>query len=265
MRSSDLEKAALQRDVQGRYLDSEGRAYERVSTLINRWSPPKTNLERWRERHVARGAGRRPDIAQLAACLDIKTDRDELHGIIDDLMQVSESDVAANLGTAVHAAHEHHSQGFRPDWARPYTEAIAACLDELCLDVVAHEQVVFHPLGFAGTIDDILISAKPSANNQALVGDLKTGSSVDRRHIITQLSMYAAALDSSTSDQTSVCRTHGLLVHIPVCDSGELMKNTQIVAKRVELIEDIVAIPWLSKDQFKSKQIEVIYKKKVEA
>lgn len=245
-----------ERDHKGRYLDAEGVPHERVSDFISRWEGAATFLTQWQQRHIVRGAGMRPDIAMIAAALDIKEDREELNRMAVRLGEVSGADIAANLGTAVHAAHEHSPSGV--EWAEMYETAISTCLESLGITVVENEKKVFHSLGYAGTIDDVC----RKGDGDLFVGDLKNGKQIGRRHIISQLSMYAHALRETVSD--SVDTRYGLLVHMPVAEAGELRKSTQIVAKRVELVQDIVRLPWMTADDFKQYQIKQIYKAKVE-
>ena len=58
----------------------------------------------WSARCAAKGAGMRPDLAVMAAPLDIAADKHELDGIVAQLEEAGGRSAAANRGTAMHSA-----------------------------------------------------------------------------------------------------------------------------------------------------------------
>ena len=90
--------------------------YTRVSTLAKELDN-KEGLMLWKQRMVALGIGKRPDLAEMAA-VTAPDDKGKLSEIVKAAMAAAESDKAANTGTVLHALTEQFDKGTLPIYQR---------------------------------------------------------------------------------------------------------------------------------------------------
>lgn len=105
----------------------------RPSGLAKKFLADTYTLKQWELRTVAKGAGLRPDLGQMAAALDIREDRDNLNSLAQQMSIAGGRETAANTGTAIHTVLEKLLNGepcdIAPDLADTI-DAIRRCLAE---------------------------------------------------------------------------------------------------------------------------------------
>lgn len=182
-------------------ITGEERLWTRVSTVAKTLADTY-HLDRWNERMITKGLGLRPDLALLAANLDVTDDKDELQGIVTKAKDAAGSAVGANLGTALHGLCERLDGGedLSKVRVRPgvrgaldlYQETITE--NGIVIDASMMERVVLnYEYGIVGRIDRLI--SRPRIWDLPRIGDLKTGSTLDfgGLDIGIQLALYANA------------------------------------------------------------------------
>ena len=232
-------------------------AYTRISTLAKALDS-KEGLMNWKQRMVALGIGKRPDLAELAAVTD-PADKRKLQELVDAAMAAAESDKAANVGTTLHAL----AEAFDKDTLDQVPEVHYRDLD-------AYEQatkplvmkaaelfVVNDHVQAAGTFDRLA----QLPDGRTVIADLKTGQTEPKypHGVTTQCAIYAHShlYDIAANTRTAylpdlgVSTDVGLLIHLPAgkgtCDLYLLDLNVGW-----SLAQTAVAV----RDVYKSKPIE---------
>jgi hypothetical protein len=181
----------------------------------------------WSARCAAKGAGLRPDLAVMAAPLDIAADKHELDAIVAQLEEAGGRSAAANRGTAMHSAIRRLLRGLEPempDECQADIDAIRAVLDEwgiVLVDGMDEVQLFTPPLPGCGQADAIVTSTKVGPGR--IVADAKTGSFKPLDAAI-QMSVYAHATHTCQLVDDAVQLTEldepfradiGLVLHAP--------------------------------------------------
>ncbi len=228
------------RDRFGRYMitpagGGKPKAMSRVTTHAKRLDDA-FGLVAWKQRQVAIGLARRPDLVALAAST---TDKKRLDDLCEAAMAAAGSNVGANIGTALHGFTEIHDLGLPtpiPEAQRADVEAYAAGLARLEIEVLpeyVERIVVLDGLGLAGTLDRIV-----RVGDTLMIADLKTGQSLDYAwgSIAVQLACYANAdtmYDPATEKHSpmpgGISLTEALVFHLPA-GSGHCVVHTVDIA-----------------------------------
>jgi hypothetical protein len=180
-------------------------------------------LMKWAERMVAIGMARRPDLVATAASLDPVADKSALGDIARFAKRSAGDKVAAELGTAIHAATEAADLGEEvpAEFAERVTEyqrALAAAgiqIDAALIEVV----LVLEDRKVAGTTDRLVTMGEP----EHIVFDLKTGADVAYKQLehCLQLTAYSRAtsiFDPETGKHRpmpKVNQERGIICHLP--------------------------------------------------
>ena len=224
-------------------------SYTRATTLAKTLEE-MNGVHKWELGLLARGLVGRPDLvaligsevsAQLAAT-DDKTERQHVQAVnklIGEAIEFGGRNVAANLGTALHAYTEQLDLGAEL-WGVPA---------ELLADVEAYRQATAHlymlavemfvvcdGLEVAGTLDR-LCQVKADQHALPRIFDLKTGRRVDKYGhgaIATQLAEYAhgSIYDPQTGQRTplEVDQEVALVLHLPVGTGTATLFEVDIAA-----------------------------------
>lgn len=234
-------ESELPRDRWGRPLitppsGGEPRAYTRVTTLAG--SVEDTyHLGLWQQRMVAKGMANRPDLVlgALAADPQDKNGKKTLNEIAKNALEAANASAAATTGTALHSLTERIDRdedlGYVPPAYLADLEAYRRIVAENNLEVLAIEGFcVQDDIEVGGTYDRIFglsgrLTAPDGSKPDAVIGDLKTGGSVDlgAGKIAMQLGTYAHSLnyDHRQGDRTplapgrEVSKDWGLVIHLP--------------------------------------------------
>lgn len=199
-----MTEPVIKRDRYGRYLlpDPEGGKelpWTRATTFAKSVSDTFA-LSAWAERMVAKGIASRPDLYALAASTSVD-DKDALGRIAQDAKDAAAASAGANIGTALHSFTEAVDRGESPNIPDPWradVDAYRATMTRAGLVVSpAHiERIVVLPeLRVAGQFDRLLWHKTLTTDEPGVVGDVKTGKSVDYSwgEIAIQLALYAHA------------------------------------------------------------------------
>lgn len=180
----------------------------------------------WSARCQAKGAGLRPDLAIMAAPLDVKADAAELDGIVAELELAGGRMAAANRGTAMHSAIRRLLRGLdpeMPDECAADIAAVRAVIDEWGIKLVDdwdERQFLNVDLPTCGQADAIVTSSKLDGH---IILDAKTGRFKPLDCAI-QLSAYAGSTHEAVLVDGTVelrplpfdIRTDvGLILHAP--------------------------------------------------
>lgn len=191
-------------------------------------------LHRWEMRMVLKGVGLRPDLAALAAALDVDEDKGKLDDAVKQAKSAAAAKRGANNGTAFHKFCERHDKGealasmaipdaFAAD-VRAYAEALKARRIKVLPQFM--ECIVFVPeLEICGTLDRIVMQpAGPTHSEELAILDLKSGKdlSYSWMEIAAQQACYANA--SHIWDRQSkqwfpmppVDKSRALIAHSPI-------------------------------------------------
>jgi hypothetical protein len=175
--------------------ESKAKARTRVTTYAEALDDGE-GLIRWRHRLLTEGLATLPDALAVAYSHDDPEHRKQaIDRLIGKALHHAGEKLAADVGTALHLAAEHHvtGSGIRPPapWDAD-VDAFAAMLAAHQLDVRLSEAVLWVPIGdgLCGTAD--LLVAGPWGDELRVV-DLKTGSSAQRIGYACQLACYTAA------------------------------------------------------------------------
>ncbi len=195
--------------------------YTRISTLAKTLDS-KEGLMEWKQRMVALGIGKRPDLAQLAAVTPAD-DKRKLRELIDAAMAAAESDKAANTGTVLHSLTEAFDRGTLdniPDVHYRDLDAYEQATKGLVMRAIEGFVVNDH-LQAAGTFDRLV----QLPDGRVVIADLKTGQTENKypHGVVTQCAIYARShiYDIPTNTRTGylpdlgVSTDVGLLIHLP--------------------------------------------------
>ncbi len=178
----------------------------------------------WSARCQAKGAGLRPDLAVMAAPLDIAGDKVELDRIVTEMELAGGRNAAANRGTAIHTAIRRIWRGIEPDMppeCQADVDAIRRTVDEWGIELVDdwdERQVIDLELPACGAPDAYVRVRK--LGEGIFVIDPKTGSIKPWDHSL-QLAVYANSTHELTPALDVVpipfqFRTDiGLILHAP--------------------------------------------------
>lgn len=185
-------------DQYGRYMvvpegQTKAIPHTRVTTLA-RTLDDEFGLTKWRQRMVAVGVSKRPDLlAQIAACLPTETAR--LDALARDAVEAAGASSSANLGSALHSFAQRIDAGedisIVPETWRADIEAYRAAMADAGFSIQLVERCCVIPdLQVAGTLDRVVERA-----DHLHVLDLKTGQRLDFSwgSIAAQLALYAHA------------------------------------------------------------------------
>lgn len=188
------------RDRWGRYLvvpPAGGKpvGYTRATTVAKALDDT-SSLMAWGERMTAIGLSDRPDL--LAQVHEARNDKTALNRICERAKEAGGATVRRDLGTALHSMLEQsfNDATYEPPAAhKADVEAVHAQLRHAGLEVVAgmtERVVVLDEHTIAGTFD---LLVRDLATGEVLIGDIKTGSSVEYGALgfCVQLSLYAHA------------------------------------------------------------------------
>ena len=180
-------------------------------------------LMKWAERMVAIGMARRPDLVSTAATLDPVADKSALGDIARFAKRSAGDKVAAELGTAIHAATEAADLGEEvpaefAERVAEYQRALTAhgiTIDPAFVEVV----LVLQDRLVAGTTDRLITMGEP----EHVVFDLKTGADVAYKQLehCLQLTAYSRATsiyDPETGKHRpmpKVNQERGIICHLP--------------------------------------------------
>lgn len=199
------------------------------------------NLELWARRNVAFGMSQ--DRSLVARVLAVggapkewdKAGRSTVNKIVEDAQQVAKAHEAADIGTAVHELTHRLDRG-EDVIAGPYQDDLVAYRQaQLAAGLIVNPdwiecRMVCDALAMAGTADRIFTvePGSPLARflglepGEAIIGDLKTGESVDYGALgwAAQLAAYAHGelYDIETDERIAtptINRQRGLIVHLP--------------------------------------------------
>jgi hypothetical protein len=214
--------ATIERDRWGRpriqQPDGKTGVYTRATTISGTLDD-RHALEKWLQRQVAVGLGKRPDLVGLATATPAD-DKEALNQIVEDATDAAASDAKANLGTALHALTEQLDRGHPVD-APQFAAEIAAyqAATRGCKWLEIEQMVVHDPLKIAGTPDRIGMLA---GHGRPAIVDLKTGSiEFSGLAIAIQLAIYANSNNIYQPDGTrlpmpDVDRQTAYVIHLPV-------------------------------------------------
>lgn len=260
----DAEPVDFRRDQYGRPLigqvdGSKPIPYTRCSSAAKAIEDT-FNLEQWAQRNVAYGLAHDPSL--VARVLAVggnprtwgKSEKDAVKAVVADAQTAAKAHSAADIGTAVHRLTEQVDRG-EAVTAGPYAGDLGAYTQALVDGgVVTHPawiecRMVCDELKMAGTADRLVTLTRDSVlrrfldmrDAEAIVGDVKTGTSVDfgALSFAAQLAAYAnGQLYDPVADvrlPTPVLNTRwGLVIHLPA-GSGECSLY------RVDLVEGLRA------------------------
>lgn len=189
-------------------------AYQRCTTFIDMLSD-RYQLEAWKQRQVAVGLSRRPDLLLRAGSTD---DKDTLNQVCEDALEAAGSSAAATVGTAIHEITERIDRGEKPAIPASHSDDLlayimaTATLKKRDIEVF----VVHDELKVGGTFDRVL-----EVNGGAYVADLKTGNiDYDTAKISMQLAVYANSKRYSPAtgerSELGVSTEKGIIIHLPV-------------------------------------------------
>jgi len=222
-------RAAIARDRWGRPLietpTGKIQAYTRASTL-GKALEDGTGLTKWLQRMAVIGVASRKDLV-LAANAH-RDDKDKISEIVEQGMQAAESSAAATTGTALHELCDQYDHGqtpYVPDEFADDVQAYLAATESLQV-VVAEEFAVCDTLSVGGTPDRVYRLSVPLTmpGGQALpagtlvIGDIKTGKSLDFGHIGYSVQMAAYSRSRRYSLAAGRTRAYGRMGEIPVGD-----------------------------------------------
>jgi hypothetical protein len=225
--------AETRRDRWGRYLivpPTGGKpvGYTRATTVAKALDDT-SSLMAWGERMTAIGLSDRPDL--LAQVHEARNDKTALNRLCERAKEAGGATVRRDLGIALHSMLEQsfNDPSYEPPAAhKADVEAVHAQLAAAGLEVVAgmtERVVVLDEHTIAGTFDLML---RVISTGELLIGDIKTGSSVEYGALgfCVQLSLYAhadslyvqgEAADGSQDQREpmpTVSKQHAVIIHV---------------------------------------------------
>lgn len=193
-------------------------AYRRCTTFIDVLAD-RFNLELWKQRQVAVGLTKRPDLVLKAS--SAPEDKKVLNEVCQAALDAAGSSAKATIGTAIHALTERLDRGEEmgevPAAWKADLEAYGKAKEEFVVQDV-EVFVVNDDLQVGGTFDRVVhLKGVPHIR---FVADLKTGDiTYDTAKIAMQLAVYANSMryDPVTHERTplEVDRELGLVIHLP--------------------------------------------------
>ncbi|MGH3599137.1 MAG: hypothetical protein ACRDQH_02475 [Pseudonocardiaceae bacterium] len=211
--------AQIDRDRWGRPLvvlpdGSKRVGYRRCTSFIDVLDD-RYNLELWKQRQVADGLARRPDLVLKAAAA--AGDKTELNDVTKQALEAAGSSSAATTGSAVHSLTEQLDRGqdpIIPPGTTADIDAYRATTSHLVMHMI--EVFVVHD-GYqvGGTFDRVV-----QINGVRYVADIKTGS-IDYAgsKIAMQLALYSRSqlydIRSGKRSDLDVHQQRGLVIHLP--------------------------------------------------
>jgi hypothetical protein len=200
-----------------------GRYYTRTTTLAKTLEDAHA-LYGWKARRAVLGAGRRPDLMNLAASLTAEDhDRDALDELAERLIEASGPSAAA-IGTALHGFTERLDRGEPLDYVpEAFVELVAAWQRITAPLRLEYREVrtVHDRLGAAGTPDAFGFCSLPDPDgvvDERRVIDLKSGKIKYPATMSGQLYIYADSelYDPETGERRplEVNRRWGLIAHL---------------------------------------------------
>jgi hypothetical protein len=188
-------------------------AYQRCTTFIDVLSD-RFQLELWKQRQVAIGLGRRPDLVFRAGST---TDKDVLNSVCEAAMEAAGSSAAATIGTSLHEITEHFDRGENPLIPDGYKNDLFAyvCATAHLVKRDIEVFVVHDELKVGGTFDRVVV-----VDDHAYVADLKTGGiEYDTAKITMQLAVYANSqrYSPATGERSPLDADteRGIIIHLP--------------------------------------------------
>lgn len=234
----DIARPVPKKDRWGRYI-IEGQSYTRATTVAATLDDT-TNLSKWQQRMAIKGLTLRDDLLAQAHALDPDHDKGKFNKLCDEARNAAKANRGANLGDALHAFTENVDTGRLKvkDLSQPYrgfVESYRQLLDANGVTIVPEytEQIVAHVTnpggpakpGVAGTMDRVVELVVPGdAHRSRIVGDIKTGSTLDWSwlYISIQLAIYAThthtydpATDTLGPPVPDLRSDVGLVIHLP--------------------------------------------------
>lgn len=188
--------------------------YKRCTTFIDVLDD-RYNLELWKQRQVADGLARRPDLVLKAAAA--AGDRDELNEVTKQALEAAGSSAAATTGSAVHSLTEQVDRGQDPIIPPTTTadiDAYRAATSHLKMHLI-EVFVVHDELQVGGTFDRVV-----ELDGIRYVADVKTGSiDYSASKISMQLALYSRSklydIRSAKRTDLGVDQQRGLVIHLP--------------------------------------------------
>lgn len=188
--------------------------YRRCTTFIDVLDD-RYNLELWKQRQVADGLARRPDLVLKAAAA--AGDKTELNEVTKQALEAAGSSSAATTGSAVHSITEQIDRGLDamiPPTATADIDAYRAATAHLSMRLI-EVFVVHDEYQVGGTFDRVV-----ELDGVRYVADIKTGS-IDyaSSKIAMQLAVYARSklyeIRSGRRSNLDVHQQRGLVIHLP--------------------------------------------------
>jgi hypothetical protein len=185
------------------------------------------NLQRWSERHVAKGLAERPDLLARVARMNLDQRR-PLDGVVRDAKTAAGAWRKAGYGTTFHALTEKVDLGELDPFAagapwgamlRAYVQILQDYRIKILPDFI-EKTIVLKRYKVAGTLDRIV--EMPSG--ELWIADIKTGRDLSWSwgEIVIQLALYAHAdkiWDADANkflDMPEVSQSQALVIHAPV-------------------------------------------------
>lgn len=189
-------------------------AYRRCTTFIDVLAD-RFNLELWKQRQVAVGLTKRPDLVLKAS--SAPEDKKVLNEVCQAALEAAGSSTKATIGTAIHALTERLDRGEDVgEFPAAWKADLEAYKQETATMKIREIEVfvVNDALQVGGTFDRIV------AKDELYVADIKTGDiTYDTAKIAMQLAVYANSerYDPITHERTplNVSRDLGLVIHLP--------------------------------------------------
>lgn len=177
-------------------------AYTRASSLSKYLAEDSWSLSKWRERYLAQGIAKNPDLAMRAAAVHYSTGpltgtmpiserkraAEELDAVGDEAKQRAGISEAANVGTAGHSLTEPGNQGEIHDGLIDVVKGyniVTAGFERVASEVFVANDL----LRVAGTFDSLYLS--PEFPGFCIIGDTKTGKNYHQAEFEIQLAGYA--------------------------------------------------------------------------
>lgn len=188
--------------------------YKRCTSYIDVLDD-RYNLELWKQRQVADGLARRPDLVLKAAAA--AGDKTELNEVTKQALEAAGSSAAATTGSAVHSLTEQVDRGQDPIIPPTTTadiDAYRAATSHLKMHLI-EVFVVHDELQVGGTFDRVV-----ELDEVLYVADVKTGS-IDYAgsKIAMQLALYSRSqlydIRSGKRSNLDVDQQRGLVIHLP--------------------------------------------------
>jgi hypothetical protein len=255
-----LDDDGVPRDRWGRYVlpdpadTSRDHVYTRCTTLVKAIDDDYL-LQLWKQRNVAFGLSRTPELLAEAAAADL-ADKKTLDRVCEDAMDRAGANTRRKVGSAIHKFCERQDLGLPgvppPAWlaeVEAYTNLVDASGLHFPADYI--EQTVICPeVDAAGRPDRIavlwrdLVVSFPDGRTitlrkgETIIVDLKTGGSVEfgAGSIAGQLAVYSRAThrwlrDTRTLVDLPPVNQHvGLIIHVPVRDSADQPATAELRA-----------------------------------